>query len=213
MPLFHEVNRRLRGHGFMPPVAELRKLPRIYAQDGTPDPDKTCYLHYFAAGTDIWVVEGGPVDDACAEPDYEFFAYVRHAHLANFGEWGYQFARHLEAQEFRATRGIRYPFVIQRDLHWTPRPMWSCERSGLYDNHGYLYVDRCYANAPQEQRAAMCRKAKEDGAPTDAAAWHGGRWWTVETASPHWRAYFGLPPVTTADTGPWLDHDVPKRRW
>jgi hypothetical protein len=186
-----ETQRTRRGHAFMPPEVELVKLPRIYGQEKVRAEDKIAYLHYFGGPFDFWVTEGGPVDGPNGR-DFEFFGYTLIDGMNDCAEWGYQMASDMEQQVFQP-RGL--PFVIERDCWWKPRPMWECDRTDLFDRHGYDYVATWYRGSPQKTRAEMCRKAMEDGAPQTAAMWRDGRWYTVDTAPPGIRRVFGLEPL------------------
>jgi hypothetical protein len=215
----HETNRTLRGHGFLPEPAELARLPKLYAQDAVPPQDTMIYLHYFGGPFDFWVAEGQPDHSDPEEPDFEFFGYVRYEHMPDGAEWGYQSARYLEEQVFRP-RG--FPFVVERDIRWKPKPMWECHRSGLYNRHGYHYVDLAYRDSSQKTRAEMCRRAHQDHAPDTAAIWHEGRWWTVDSAPPRWRVFFGLYPLPESErlaalareetAEPWTGRKIPGQR-
>ncbi|GGX55945.1 DUF2958 domain-containing protein [Streptomyces chartreusis] len=99
--------RTLRGHEFYPTLAQRAEVPTLYSTENTPTPDKIVHLHYFAGACMNWFVT--ELDPKCGLA----FGW---AHITN-GEWGYF---HLpELEEIQSGIG----FVIERDLHWEPKPV------------------------------------------------------------------------------------------
>ena len=101
-----EINKKHRGHKFMPPKAELAKIPPLYAQEDK-GKDAIVYAHYFTRGGagDWYVTELDPTTGTA-------FGLVR---LLD-EELGY-----FTLQELEQVRvGI---MLIERDMYWTPRPL------------------------------------------------------------------------------------------
>lgn len=100
-----QVNRKRRGHDFLPPQEVLRKIPKLYMTDGTPAEDKTIYLHYFCGGSDWWIAELNLEDNIA-------FGYVCLGGRTRDAEWGYIDLKELEEV-------YRPPFtIVERDMHW-----------------------------------------------------------------------------------------------
>ena len=103
-------HRDWRGHDFWPPAAALRATPALYATERQAETDKVVHLHYFAGACDWWVVEL----DSIERPGLAFgFVCLGEPAMA---EWGY-IDLHELAEVFRPPL-----LIIERDLHWTPRP-------------------------------------------------------------------------------------------
>lgn len=103
-----EINRPLRGHAFYPPKKILRRIPALYATDGTPLEAKTIYIRYFAAWGD-WLI---------AELDWstgEAFGWARVGGNPT-GEWCYIDLPALES--YRSKRGL--PNLVERNLYVDP---------------------------------------------------------------------------------------------
>ncbi len=100
-----EVNRELRGHVFYPPADALAAVPALYGTEKVPLDDKVIHLHYFVGSCDWWLVEYDPKERMG-------FGYVCLGDPIN-AEWGYVDLTELERIEVG-------PFVVERDLHWTP---------------------------------------------------------------------------------------------
>ena len=96
---------------------ELRAaLPALRSQDGKNEA-AIVHAHYFSilSGWDWWVLEGEPdVDESGAEVDFRFFGFV----AGWEGEYGYFSLNELDS----AKRGGLMP-LVERDLHWTPKPI------------------------------------------------------------------------------------------
>jgi len=110
-----ETQRVRRGHRFYPPAAA--GLPALYATEGVDTPDKTVRVHYVAGGCDWWLVEYDPATGLG-------FGYACLGYSAG-AEWGYIHLPELEA--VRVHRGL---VVVERDLHWTPRPVSQLDLPG-----------------------------------------------------------------------------------
>src|ERR1035437_6482489 len=110
-----EVNRRLRGHQFLPTKDVLGKMPKLYTTDGVPAEDKTVLAHYFSAGTDYYITEMtlDPI-----EGDWVAHGYTVLASQPDGQEWGYTNMRELEAVRGRSPQGL--PLIVERDMHWSP---------------------------------------------------------------------------------------------
>ena len=110
-----EVNRVRRGHRFYPTAAELVAVPRIYETDDTDLAEKVLHLHYFGGACDWWL----------AEYDPESRIGFGYACLGDPGmaEWGYVDLKELEPINI----GL---MVVERDLHWQPRPVGAVELPG-----------------------------------------------------------------------------------
>ncbi len=100
-----EMNRELRGHVFYPPADAVAGIPGLYGTEKVPLDEKVIHLHYFVGRCDWWLVEYDP-------KERRGFGY---ACLGDpiCAEWGYVDLTELE----RIQVG---PFVVERDLYWTP---------------------------------------------------------------------------------------------
>lgn len=85
-------------------TSELRRLlPRLYAQDGIPNP--VVYAKFFTPDSNwTWLVTEGEPDGS----DFRFFGYV----IGLEREWGYFLLSELESA--RGPFGLR----IEKDLHF-----------------------------------------------------------------------------------------------
>lgn len=95
---------------------ELRaQLPALGSQDGKNEA-AIVHAHYFSpySGWDWYALEGEPDIEDGAEIDFRFYGFV----AGWEGEYGYFSLVELES----AKRGGTLP-LIERDLHWTPRPI------------------------------------------------------------------------------------------
>ena len=106
----NEPHRARRGHDFWPPADVLAAIPALYATEDVVERDKIVHLHYFVGGCDWWVVEVASIE----RPQLAFgYVCLGDPQLA---EWGY-----IDLHELTET--FRPPLlIVQRDLHWTPRP-------------------------------------------------------------------------------------------
>lgn len=105
-----ETQRDRRGHNFYPPKSVLKKIPALYATDGTtPLAEKTIHLHYFGGPYDAWIAEFDPETGMA-------FGYVEIGGHGE-GEWGSVYLP--EVEELNLQRGL---IVIERDLYWEPVP-------------------------------------------------------------------------------------------
>jgi hypothetical protein len=102
----NEVNRRRRGHDFLPAWESMTAIPHLYATEDVPLQEKIIHVHFFVGSCDWYIAE---IDD----DTWLAFGY------ANLGdpqsaEWGYIPLPELEA----VTIG---PWVVERDLAWSPQ--------------------------------------------------------------------------------------------
>lgn len=94
-------------HNWFPGERMLAGVPGLYATEDIPTSDKILHLHYFIGACD-WYIAELDQDQRLA------FGYVNLGDPNN-AEWGYIDLNELEA--------IRLgPFIVERDLYWTPRP-------------------------------------------------------------------------------------------
>lgn len=118
-----ETQRRTRGHRFYPPKAEQKRIPALYATEGTPLAEKTVHQHYFTGGFDFYVTEWDPQTGRA-------FGMVKDR---GEREWGYFMLPDLEAIKPRGTyvatggdEGVvatgTLQWVVERDMWWTPVP-------------------------------------------------------------------------------------------
>ena len=102
-----EINRRLRGHDFLPAWEALTATPLLRATEHVPLGAKIVHLHFFIGGCDWYVAE---LDDET----WEAFGYANLGDPQN-AEWGYFSLPELE------TVVVGPGFVVERDLLWTPQ--------------------------------------------------------------------------------------------
>lgn len=99
-----ETQRRRRGHDFYP--KDFSSWPATYATDGIPGPAKEVLAHYFAGGTDWYIVE--------SDQDGYAFGYTKRFDYPT-GEWGY-----IDLKELEALKLERNPlFIVERDIYET----------------------------------------------------------------------------------------------
>ncbi|MFI7026301.1 UvrD-helicase domain-containing protein [Micromonospora sp. NPDC049900] len=103
-----ETQRVRRGHAFYPP-ADL-PVPPLYATERQSPGDKTIFLHYFSPSSDWWLAEYDPKTGLG-------FGYLCANGDDQNTEWGY--VSLVELEKIRANRGL---LIVERDLHWTPKP-------------------------------------------------------------------------------------------
>jgi hypothetical protein len=103
----NEVNRRLRGHDFLPAWDALTAIPLLRATEHVPLAEKIGHLHFFIGTCDWYVAE---LDD----DTWEAFGYADLGDPQN-AEWGYFSLPELEAVV------VGPAFVVERDLYWTPQ--------------------------------------------------------------------------------------------
>lgn len=106
-----ETLRERRGHRFFPVPTD--GIPPMYSTEKIGSHDKTVVAHYFVGACDWWIVE---YDEATAEA----FGFACIGDRLN-AEWGYIPLVELEAINLK--NGL---YVVERDLHWTPRPFRDC---------------------------------------------------------------------------------------
>lgn len=96
-----ELNRRRRGHVFLPSLM-LNRMPERFTTEDTPCSEKTLYLHYFAGGMDWYIAEFDPESGLALSysPNGPF-------------EWGTVNLANME-------RLVAHFGVIERDLDFEP---------------------------------------------------------------------------------------------
>jgi hypothetical protein len=104
---------QIRGHAFLPTSAVLRDLPNLYSTENVSCEGKLIHLHFFVGSCDWYLAELDHTDLTLA------FGYV------NLGdpqcaEWGYFDLEELA--NLTVTHRTGFQLVVERDLHWTPRP-------------------------------------------------------------------------------------------
>jgi len=109
-----DTQRERRGHDFLSDADTLGKIPVLYGTEDTPAEDKIIWLHYFSAASDHYVAEVGWDEDAGA---WLAFGYAIFTGFPEGAEWGYLSLNELE--EVNAHGGL---VIVERDLHWEPRP-------------------------------------------------------------------------------------------
>jgi len=109
MTLLQEVDRK-RGHKFYP--SNTDGIPAIMETDGIPLAEKIVHLHYFVGGADWFITELDPATG-------EAFGWAEI--VSGGGEWGYVSLPEL------ATLTVG-PLVVERDLHWSPKPCGEVAR-------------------------------------------------------------------------------------
>lgn len=105
----------LRGHAFLP--SDLSDIPALGETEETALDVKTIHLRYFTnAGSAYWLV---------AELDPSTLEAFGYAEVVPGGaEWGYFSLSEL--RDLYVTSVI--PVIVERDLHFTPRPFSEIER-------------------------------------------------------------------------------------
>ena len=122
---FPEIQRHRRGHAFLPPASILDRIPRPYATEHVPAPDKMIWAHWFASNADWWAAE-------LDRDDWLIFGYAKVG--SGDGEWGTSSLTEMEqvsvsgrivtnvrTREMRRVPGL---IIVERDCHWEPRK-WS----------------------------------------------------------------------------------------
>lgn len=101
-----EVNRKRRGHAFLPPKAVMRRVPTM---DELPDPAKTFWVKFFSPSL-TWYV-------AAIDDDGVAYGYVVNHADPWCSEWGSFSLAEMEAV-------YRAPFIIiERDKFFDPAPV------------------------------------------------------------------------------------------
>jgi hypothetical protein len=111
-----ETQKKARGHRFTPPKAILRKIPALYETEGTAAESKILHLHYFSAGTDLYVAE---LSEREEDGHWIAFGYSILAPRPGGQEWGYTDLTELEAVSGRSSQGL--PVLVERDKWFTPQ--------------------------------------------------------------------------------------------
>lgn len=108
----NETQARRRGHAFLPPAAELARIPGQGKQDGKDLGSQVIYLHYFSAASDHWLSELWQEEDGT----WTGFGYARLASFPEGAEWGY-----VDLEELEQVSGANGLVIVERDLDWEPR--------------------------------------------------------------------------------------------
>ena len=111
-----DTQRELRGHDFLPPPEVLSTIPPLYGTEHVPTDEKIIHVHYFTAGSDHYVAEIGQREE---DGHWLGFGYAILAVMPDSAEWGYVDLTEAEAMLVHC-RGV--PLIVERDLHWTPKP-------------------------------------------------------------------------------------------
>jgi hypothetical protein len=111
-----ETQRRLRGHDFLPPPGERRRIPGERATEHVPLAEKVIHVHYSCASADWWIAEIWREDGR-----WLAFDYAQFASMPECAEWGL-----IPLDELEETRVNVGPLtiIVERDLDWTPVPFW-----------------------------------------------------------------------------------------
>lgn len=116
----------VRGHSFQPTAEELTTIPQLYRTERVGLDATLVVLHYFCGACDWWLVELDPVE-------WLGFGYVNLGDPTN-AEWGYVPLAELAtvyvaggATTLVGSDGVERTTlqphrIVERDLHWTPRP-------------------------------------------------------------------------------------------
>lgn len=110
-----DVNAALRGHEFLPHHIAVT-IPALYETEDVPMLDKVVHAHFFVGGSDWWVFEYDPEGQRALA-----FVCLGDPQLA---EVGYIYLPELE--ELRVpvkVSGADIEIVIERDIHWEPKPV------------------------------------------------------------------------------------------
>ena len=110
-----ETQRQRRGHQFYPPESQMAEIPALYATEALRMPDKIIRLHYFLGSCDWWIAEIDRDNEESLA-----FGFVNLGDPQN-AEWGYISLRELEEMTV-------FGFVVERDLHWDPKPFSEIQR-------------------------------------------------------------------------------------
>ncbi len=98
------------------PESLVKKMPRIYEQDGKGDAG-IVYAHLFGPVGDFWLTE-------VTEDGTEAFGYTKLAAHPDGAELGYLSITELQQLVDTEFIGKRNPrFLIERDMHWTERTL------------------------------------------------------------------------------------------
>lgn len=96
-------------------------LPRLRQQDGLGD-RAIVHVHLFGPAGDWWILESDP-------DGREAFGYVRFSGMADCAELGSIWIPEIQElvhSRFLGQQDLR--FLIERDLHWTPRTLAEVKR-------------------------------------------------------------------------------------
>lgn len=103
----NETQRQRRGHNFLPPQADRKRVPALGSTDGQ-GMDATVHLHYFVGSADWYITE----------MDWDTLEGFGWAELIpGGGELGYISLADLEPLS------VRRVFVVERDMNWVPESL------------------------------------------------------------------------------------------
>lgn len=105
------IDRTMRGHAFLP-LDIARKIPALWSQDGK-GMEAMAHVRYFGGGSAVWYVT--EYDPATGE------AFGWADLFGDSGELGY-----LSMEELGTLRVPPLNLPIERDCHWSPRPLSQC---------------------------------------------------------------------------------------
>lgn len=109
---------QMRGYEFLP-ADLLATVPGLYTTENVPIADKVIHLHFFTGGMDWYVAEVDKEDLSLG------FGYANLGDPQN-AEWGYVDLIEMGDLVIRHPSGLLQ--IVERDLHWTPRPFGTIEK-------------------------------------------------------------------------------------
>jgi len=102
-----------------PTKEQLSKIPKLYANEGTPLKDKIIHLHLFIGGSDWYIAE--------YDGDDLFWGFAILNQDSEMAEWGYC--------SFSELREIKVGFTeIDHDLYWQPKPAGEIDKIKVCHN-------------------------------------------------------------------------------
>jgi hypothetical protein len=116
-----ETLRARRGHEVYPPEDIRAQVPRLGTGDETPAGECIVWAHWFAGGSDWYLMEA----DWSSGMAFGWVCLNEDAQNAELGEF---FLPEMEA--VLAHGGL---LVVERDLHWEPRPAKDAGMPGWVD--------------------------------------------------------------------------------
>jgi len=88
-----------------------KSLPPLYSQEHNPDPIAKAHFFNPCGAGDWWITEAGHEGD-----DYLMFG------LCDIG-MGYQELGYVSLNELKSIHTKPFGLGIERDMHWTPKPL------------------------------------------------------------------------------------------
>lgn len=121
LTIMPEWNRTERGHAF---YEGLDGIPRLYETEDVPKDEKIVHAHYFLGNSDWYILE--------LSVQLESFCYTILGGHEEGQELGYQSL--IELETVKVSNG-NFDQYIERDLHWTPKPLGEvlAERKKMYE--------------------------------------------------------------------------------